>query len=492
VTLHDELEKEFNNAISRFNCDEIRLTPYFNIGKNVPENLQQYKRFEKRENRFFLTSYKFKYIFRLVLMVSRAVIHHIYWFSDYEKFLLKLPKVSKQVFISHFTGKFNQLNESDRYFGEIIIKRKILKKSNLILLINHTKKVPKRQNELNLSSDSINLILPKTTDTKTFWQIFVKQFQNFNDILHLSRQRGEIQRNERIFMYELAIQQLSQSALSQQILFANLSYVIAKVKTEELHLTFEGHSYETYLARKIKSKYRNILVNVYQFAPIVPSQISFFKNIEILPKSINIHVTGKSVERQIVRKTRILSNEINIIGSSKNKEKINVMKLKKHNKFTVIFTPEGLKDSLFEFMGLAYTCAQHLTNCRIVIRSHPDTQIHNSKILNRNLWKNSNLIFSNQTLEKDLSESTLCVYRSSSVGIQGLQYGVIPIHFSKFKDGSVDPIRFEDLKHLRLNDSESLILAIEGYMSIPDKNLLKLQCSLPKVFEKYFARLSKK
>jgi hypothetical protein len=137
-------------------------------------------------------------------------------------------------------------------------------------------------------------------------------------------------------------------------------------------------------------------------------------------------------------------------------------------------------------------CAQHLTNCRIVIRAHPDTLKNKSQKLNRILSKNSNLIFSNQTLEKDLSESTLCVYRSSAVGIQGLQYGVIPIHFSKFKDGSVDPISFEDLKHLRLNESESLINAIEAYISMPDKNLLKLQCGFPKVFEKYFARLSMK
>lgn len=492
MTLHDELAKEFDKVISRFKSDEIILTPFFNIGKNVPENLQQYKRFEKRKKRFFFTSYKFNYIFRLALMISRAVIHHIYWFGDYKKFFLKLPKVSKQLFLSHFTGVFNQLNESDRYFGEIVTRRKNLKEKNLILLINHTRKVPKRQNKSKFSSDSIYLILPKTTNTKTMWQIFVKQFQNFIYILHLSRKHGEIPRDERIFMYELAIQQLSQSALSQQILFSNLSYIITKVNTEQLHLTYEGHSYETYLARRIQSKFRNILVSIYQFAPIVPSQISFFKNIGRLPKSINIHVTGKSIVREIVRMTRILPNEMNIIGSSKNKEKIDVMKLKKHKIFTVIFAPEGLQDSFFEFMELADKCAQHLTNCRIVIRAHPDTLKNNSQMLNRILLKNTNLIFSNQTLENDLSESTVCVYRSSAVGIQGLQYGVIPIHFSKFKDGSIDPIRLEDLKHLRLNESESLIHAIETYVSMPDKNLLKLQCSFPKVFEKYFARLSMK
>ncbi len=487
MTLHDDLEKEFAKVISRFKCDEIILTPFFNIGKNVPENLELYKKFEKRKNRFFFTSYKFKYIFRLALMISRAVIHHIYWFSDYKKFLLKQPEVSKQVYLSHFTGIFNQLNESDRYFGEIITKRKIQKEKNLILLINHTRKAPKRQSKSRMLSESIYLILPKTTNTIIIWQIFVKQFQNFNSILRLSRRHGEFHRDERIFMYELAIQQLSQSAISQQILFSNLSYVIAKGNGEELNLTYEGHSYETYLARKIQSKFSKILINVYQFAPVVPSQVSFFYNLQLLPREIRINLTGPSILEQIVRRTDINPNRLEVIGSSKNRNTPNLHARSGQDKLTVLFAPEGSFSSFTEYAYLADYCASRLQDTNFIIRPHPISKKYQRKIMKKYMNKNSNLILSDSSLESDLNMCQICIYRSSAVGIEGLQYGVIPIHYSNLLDGNIDPIRFEDLIHARINCPESLLQVLNNYILKSNEEIWKSRTALPRVFENYFS-----
>ena len=487
MTLHDQLEKEFDKVISRFKCAEIILTPFFNIGKNIPENLHQYKRLEKRKNRFFITSYKFKYIFRLALMISRAVIHHIYWFGDYKKFLLKLPESSNQVFLSHFTGIFNQLNESDRYFAEIITKRKTPREKNLILLINHTKKVPKRKVKSKLLSESNYLILPKTTNTKIAWQIFVKQYQNFNYILRLSKKQSEIHRDERICMYELAIQQLSQSALSQQILFSNLSYVIIKGNAEELHLTYEGHSYETYLAIKIQSKFSNILINVYQFAPVVPSQVSFFDNLQLLPRKIRINLTGPSILEQIVNRTQINPNRLKVIGSSKNRHITNLSNRSRQERLTVLFAPEGSYSSFSEYAYLADYCASRLLDMNFIIRPHPNSMKFQKKIMKKYVSKNSNLTVSDSSLESDLNICQICVYRSSAVGIEGLQYGVIPVHYSNLLDGNIDPIRFEDLVHARINCPEGLFQVLYNYTLKSHKEIWESRAALPKVFEKYFS-----
>jgi hypothetical protein len=487
VTLHDELEKEFSKVISRFDCDEIILTPFFNLGKNIPEILQQYKRFEKRKNRFFYTSYKFKYIFRLVLLISRILVHHVYWLSNYKKYLLKIPKDSKLVFLSHFTGAFNQLNESDRYFGEIITKRKIQKEKTLMLLINHTRKAPKYQHKSNLLNESMYLILPKTTNTIRVWRIFVKQFQNFIYILRLSRKHGTFHKDDRIFMYELAIQQLSQSTLSQQILFSNLSDMIAKVSLEELNLTYEGHTYETYLARKIQGKYSKILINVYQFAPVVPSQVSFFENLKLLPREVKINLTGPSILEQIVRRTDINPNRLEVVGSSKNRNISNFNSRSKSEKLTVLFAPEGSFNSFSEFASLADYCASRLHDMNFIIRPHPISRKYQRKIMKEYLGKCSNLTLSASSLESDLNICQICIYRSSAVGIEGMQYGVIPIHYSNLLKGDIDPIRFEDLIHARINCPESLIQVLNNFRAESSEKIWKSRVVLPKVFKKYFA-----
>jgi hypothetical protein len=491
MNLHDELKTQFNKVITQFKCDEILLTPFFNIGKNVPENLRQYKRMQNQKDRFFLQKYLFYYPFRLVLSVFRAPIHHIYWLNDYKEFHSQLPKFCNRIFISHFTGKVADLNESGRYFAELMPKRISKKdKKNLILLINHTRKLPKRDKKIKSRNNSIYIILPKTTNTKLVCKIYKKQIRNFFYILSELRKQNKISKADRVYLYELAIQQLSQSSLSQQFLFANLSYALKTGNLEELNLTYEGHSFETYIARKVDKLFRHIQINVYQFAPVVPSQISFYRNLERLPRRTKIYVTGKSIQRDIVQLTRISADNIHVRGSGKNKENVDIAELKKHQKFTILFAPEGLQDSFLEFVNLAGVCAKQLPNCRIVVRAHPDSLENDNRLLRNNLLMNSNALFSNASLKKDLSDSKICIYRSSSVGLQGLQYGVIPIHFSKLIDGSVDPIRIEDLRHLRCSESTSLISALKEYSMMSEIRFSKLQCGLPRVFEKYFERLS--
>ena len=490
MNLHDKLQINLDKVIKQFHNEEIILTPYFSIGKNVPENLHQYKRFQNQQSPAFLIKYLAIYIFRVFFYIFRPLIHHIYHFKDFKKYYSQLPKKFKRVFISHFTGAHNQLNTPDRYFGEVIPMSRINKEENLILLINHTRKNPDRKMKTKLSSNSIYYILPKTTETKIMFHIYKKQVRRFFKILFMSQKPSINQKCERVYMYELAIQQLSQSAISQQVLFYNLAYALESGNTEELYLTYEGHSYEAYLAIKVQSFFNKTRINVYQFAPIVPSQTSFYKNLERLPESVGIHVTGKSIQRQIIEMTQILPSRINIKGSSKNKEDINISELKKYGEFTILFAPEPMQDSFLEFADLAVICAQSLPDCRIVVRPHPDTSNNNKMKIRRVFSKNSNLLLSNTSLENELSQAKICVYRSSSVGIQGLQFGVVPIHFSKLIDGSVDPIRIEDLQHLRCSEITTLMIALKEYIMMSEKSFSKLQRGLPGVFEKYFERLS--
>ena len=47
---------------------------------------------------------------------------------------------------------------------------------------------------------------------------------------------------------------------------------------------------------------------------------------------------------------------------------------------------------------------------------------------------------STTTLDQDLKESDICLYRSSAVGIQAMQFGVVPIYFARTSPKLLDPI----------------------------------------------------
>ena len=64
------------------------------------------------------------------------------------------------------------------------------------------------------------------------------------------------------------------------------------------------------------------------------------------------------------------------------------------------------------------------------------------KFANGSNFKRVSLISDNKdtNLEIELSATKVCIFRSSAVGIQGMQYGVIPIFCSSFPSPLLDPL----------------------------------------------------
>jgi hypothetical protein len=395
-----------------------------------------------------------------------------------------------KIFVSHYTGQSIKFNDPDPYFGDLISQNKIEGSINVVLLIDHSKKLLKTTGKSNVVNNTSYLILPKTTDSRSVLQIYIKQLKFFWRIVLKSREKVESSSSDRLLLFELAIQQLSQSAFSQQCLFLNVSRAVLSSEARELYLTFEGHSFETYLARNLKKLSKKIIVNINQFAPVVPSQCSFYRNLELVPEDVNINVTGRSMIKQILKLTNVSSQRIKVIGSSKYKRIVKLNKGTRSKNITILFAPEGLQESFSEFASIAEYCANSLKDFSFIIRAHPTSEKYKTKIMQKYLSKNANLNLSISSLETDLSISDICIYRSSAVGVEGMQYGLMPIHFSKKLDGSVDPIRLEDLKHPRINDKESLVTALEKYGKMSTKNVLKMRSRVIKIFPEYFDKIS--
>ena len=131
--------------------------------------------------------------------------------------------------------------------------------------------------------------------------------------------------------------------------------------------------------------------------------------------------------------------EIQVLGSSKNanvKHNLNSILANKTSK--VLLVPDGNLTSVSSFLELGKFLSVNFHDFHIVIRAHP---LYNeylsekmSKIINSNNFK-----YSNNDLEKDLSDSKWVVYENSSAAIQAGFFGCILIYYNNaFSD--VDPL----------------------------------------------------
>jgi hypothetical protein len=106
--------------------------------------------------------------------------------------------------------------------------------------------------------------------------------------------------------------------------------------------------------------------------------------------------------------------------------------------------------------------------------------------LTKLIGPNSSKFLSDDTLENDLRVAHICIYKNSVVGIQGLQYGVLPIHFTNVNSGDLDPINLSDFLHPRFDSSKKLIRELEKYNRKTRIQENYASKNLDKVFKMYF------
>jgi hypothetical protein len=166
--------------------------------------------------------------------------------------------------------------------------------------------------------------------------------------------------------------------------------------------------------------------------------------------------------------------------------------LAKNNNINVLLVPEGSKSSLTEFVALLGHCIESLPDINFVLRPHPASFRYVQKTLEKSLGSHLNKFLSKNTLENDLKAAHICIYKSSIVGIEGLQYGVFPIHFSHLGSGDTDPISVSDLPHPRFNSHEKLINELETYYLKTGMQEIDLSKNLNKAFKKYLNPINTK
>jgi len=330
---YKSLAKTLDFAAALFNQDEIKFTPILNMGKPTAENLEKFKKVFKYKNLFNYTIYLCTFVPRFLINILIAIIHHVYNLRQVAEFNSQLKEKKGIIFLSHFTGVNVQEGDDDSFFGSIPNLNNSDNTKNVVLLINHKKERVTSRN-LPISTQTLcaqRILLPKTTKTTTVIKILYEQFNLVHIILDKTFKIKNLNFNNKLILFELALQQVCRPALANRYLLANIVDANKTIKGKKLIITFEGHSYETYIARQITKIFSTLQVSVYQFAPIVPAQYSFFKNIDLLPNNVKVFVTGQIIKQQLTRNARIKASRIHIIGSNKNSQRLVPKNMNKKN-----------------------------------------------------------------------------------------------------------------------------------------------------------------
>jgi hypothetical protein len=260
--------------------------------------------------------------------------------------------------------------------------------------------------------------------------------------------------------------QFRRATFANLIFLERLSQALEKTSVETIFFTMEGHAHEAALINLIKIRFPHIRIKSIQHAPIVPSQVGYFENLLLLRETDAILCTGVTMQEittKFLQDSDAACRDVRVLGSTKSYISVGIthdtLRTKKQS---ILFLPEGTQASTIEFLDLLNFLAKKYPEMYFVFRMHPATQ--KSVKLLRRLSKQlpTNAAFSRRSLALDLADSLCCIYRSSASAIEGLAFGVTPIHFQSNNEFDLDPILNDLLEHPHARDYSQLETVLEG------------------------------
>jgi hypothetical protein len=407
--------------------------PLLNLGKPTIENVSRVNKLKVKRGKSGLFYNFLIYLPYLSLQLIYNVIHHFKYLPQL-RIQNKPREYSDYLFVSHYVGQ--QINEEngDSFFGDVPTLLSRSNKQSTIIYVNHKKKMKK------LPERSKNILLPKTCNTKN--RLFITFAAVGKSLFYFTRalktSLSDINKANRLFL--LSQLQMNISSFNNQILLFNLKTLISKIEPKHIVLTLEGHPYELFLTRNINHYYPETKVILWQLAPVVPNQHGFLETIENLPFSCDVAVTGESIKKFIDQNT-LISRKIVVAGSPKFNETLILSK----NGDAILLAPEGSIEAVDEFISLISILCSNFPNREVILRLHPAVSESFKTDFTAKFSDFDNFELSKSTLHDDLLRSEYCVFRSSSVSVEGLKYGIKPIHYSRFSNGELNPLALNKL-----------------------------------------------
>lgn len=396
------------------------------------------------------------------------------------------------IFLSHYLG-YEHKKDEDFYYGKIfdILKKK--KINYTILTINKS----------NYQLETIKKKFKNTKHSRIYINHYSHPLKDFKFIFKL------------LFLYltfffkkkNIKFNQREKNIILEKFSFLNfiqsrttikLANTIDKIlenfdnNTKCFIFTFEGHAFERMIVEICKK--RQIKSVGYFFSVIREYKTNIFYRFPDFIMPDCIFTTGSIIKNYFKRNLNKVKN-IHTIGSGRKflKRKFNLNKLISAKTSNLLLCPEGLYSETDLMFNLGINLSKYKKNIKIDIRIHPELK-QNKKYINNLKYKTKhlkNFKISNNSLENDIKNNHLLIYRGSSICVNGVLGGMIPIYFKLPNEKSIDPL-FEVNRYEVANEKE-LLRKIDFFKNIKNSN--KLNIKIKKLFnycEHYFENFDEK
>jgi hypothetical protein len=442
--------KDLNDFLSSirgtFESEVLDGNPFFHLVKPTSENLMKYQvRFPL--SKVYLIISVITVFPRIIFLIINSLAISLLRTQENFRWASKQENHYDRLIISQFTRAQNP-DRDDIFYGT-----NTKNPNSMIFYLNSTRNHAHKIQSNFIKANKTNVVV----NTKSLWifgviKIHLKQMKGTLKLLRYAAFNSTNTIAERRLLVEASVFQHARSTIANQIMKVRLTQVILKCKPADIVLMTEGHAHESMILNLRNKSFPNIRILGYQHAPIVPGQFSFWHLLNGFNKEDVLFTCGATTQR-IIKMTDSCFN-VKVLGSLKNR--VAVHQPKDSKRLEVLGVVESTRESLVEFVSLFNFLADSIPSVTFILRIHPGLDQRASIKILKKLETLKNLRISEETLIEDLQRAHIGVFRSSAVGLEGLAFNVLPVHFDASHLNYLNPLEYTKMQKFEFSDPKVL------------------------------------
>jgi len=441
-----QLDEFLSRIKTEFNHPDIIANPFLFLVKPTEENLKKYM-VSKPESRFWFGVCIAGVLPTIFVKVAYSAAISVIRISENRNWNVDSVKKTRNLYISHFT--YAQLPQND----DVFFGKNTQDPEDLVFYLNSTRENGFETQKKFLALGKKNVIFnTKSLGLIQTLVLHMKQASNSFKFFLSALTNSSYTQFQRRLLLKFSIAQHSRETMANLSAKVRLKEVVSKSHPENIILTIEGHAHEAMVISFRDTDFPNVRIVGFQHAPIVPGQFSLYRFLRAF-NSRDLILTSGLVTREMISKHNP-NLQTKILGSPKSIEA--KLTLKGLSTMNVLGAVEGTSESLKSFILLFNKLSDLLPDINFVIRNHPALSGNVAKKLLKSLSGSPNLSVSTASLTEDLSNSHITIFRSSAVGLEGLAFASLPVHFDAETMGLLNPLSQVNYPKFEFSDVNQL------------------------------------
>jgi len=443
--------KKLNDFLSKigqtFESESLDGNPFLHLVKPTSENLRKYQlKFPLSKVYLFLSVLA---VFpRIIFLVINSLAISVARTRENFRWALKLENEYERLIISQFTSAQNP-DQDDIFYGS-----NTQDPNSVIFYLNSTRHQAHKIQSNFINAGKENVVV----NTKSLWlsgiiKIHIGQMKGSFELLTSAAFYSTNSIVERRLLIEASVYQHARSTIANQITKVRLTQLLLECNPADIVLMTEGHAHESMVLNLRNRNFPSTRILGYQHAPIVPGQFSFWHLLDGFDKEDILFTCGATTQHVI--KMTHPNLKVKILGSLK--FKVTTHHSNDSKSLKVLGVVESTRESLIEFVSLFNFLANSIPSVGFTLRIHPGLDQRTSNQILKKLETLKNLRISMETLVEDLQRAHIGVFRSSAVGLEGLAFGVLPVHFDESHFRYLNPLEYTKMHKYEFSDRKILL-----------------------------------